>query len=252
MTRIHKELSFSGVLRAIVTTTLAMGVGCTSETASNTSSGTPPESDAGGSPAEAGSGGNASEAGSGGSSALQWWNTCGNPVCQAPSDGGVDAGLDDDGGRPCPAVGTACSPSGETCGTSNPAFNCGATEVCSATDPTRGVGGCPISSRKFKENVRYVDGAELEQLHEETLSIRLATYNYRARFEDPTTRHLGFIVEDDPGSPAVDRPYDRVDLYGYLSMAIATIQVQEKEIAELRTELDSVRADACLGDTTRN
>lgn len=176
---------------------------------------------------------------------LQWWNTCGDPVCRAPSDGGADAGLTDDAGLPCPAVGTACSTAGDMCGTSNPGLNCGATEICSATDPTHSTAGCPLSSRKFKDNIRYVDDGQLEQLHEEALHIRLATYNYKAQFEDPTARHLGFIVEDDPNSPAVDRPYDRVDLYGYLSMTLATIQVQEKEISDLRHELDSMRAGIC-------
>jgi hypothetical protein len=181
----------------------------------------------------------------GGASNLQWWMTCGDPVCRAPLDGGTDAGLTADAGTPCPALGTSCSTSGETCGTRDSAIACGAIEECSATDPTKGFGGCPVSSRRFKENVSYLDDAQLDMVHDEALHIRLATYNYKAQFDDPTRRHLGFIVEDDPRSPAVDRPYDRVDMYGYVSMLVATTQVQEKEIAALRQDLDAMRANGC-------
>jgi hypothetical protein len=93
--------------------------------------------------------------------------------------------------------------------------------------------------------VTYVDDAQLEMLHDEAIHMKLATYNYKPQFDDPNPRHLGFIIEDDPRSPAVDRSFDRVDLYGYLSMAVAAMQVQEKEIAELRRELDAARIGSC-------
>jgi predicted NUDIX family NTP pyrophosphohydrolase len=169
------------------------------------------------------------------------WYGCGFPVCQAADDAGADAGLSDDAGTPCPAVG---STAGDTCGARD-AANCGVNLECSASDPTKGFGGCPISSRKFKENVTYVNDAELEMLHDEAIHMKLATYNYKAQFDDPNARHLGFIIEDDPRSPAVDRSFDRVDVYGYLSMAVATMQVQEKEIAQLRRELDEARIGSC-------
>jgi hypothetical protein len=123
--------------------------------------------------------------------------------------------------------------------------NCGAIEQCAATDPTMRVGGCPISSRKFKDDIHYVDDVEREMLHDEALHIRLATYNYKAQFDDPNQRHLGFIIEDDPQSPAVQHGRDQVDLYGYISMVVATMQVQEKEIADLRRELDEAHQGVC-------
>jgi hypothetical protein len=178
----------------------------------------------------------------GGVAGLQWWATCGDPVCQVEGDGGA---LRDDAGVPCPAIGTACSTDGETCGMRNASIACGAIEECSATDPTGG--NCPISSRAFKENIRYVGDAELEMLHDEALHLRLASYNYKPQFEDPRPRHLGFIVEDDPTSPAVDGTRDRVDMYGYVSMIAAAMQVQEKEIATLRNELVEARSEGCAG-----
>ena len=130
---------------------------------------------------------------------------------------------------------------------------CGATEECASSDPTRGPGGCPTSSRRYKDEIRYVDAPALERLHDETLRLRLATYRYKPEVADPRPTHLGFIIEDTPqASPAVDDAREHVDLYGAVSMLVATLQVQEKqlrlqeqeiesqanEIARLRQELD--------------
>jgi len=182
----------------------------------------------------------ASDAGTDGGPTLQWWNTCGDPVCGTPNS---DAGsLVDDAGAPCPAAGTGCTTSGETCGSRNSSVNCGAVEECSAADPAV---ACPLSSRKFKNDIHYVDDPELEMLRDEALHIRLATYSYRPPFGDSDARHLGFIVEDDPQSPAVDHGRDRVDLYGYVSMVVATMQLQEREIADLRRQLDETGGAVC-------
>ena len=72
--------------------------------------------------------------------ALTWYFTCPDGICTAP----LDAGLTDDGGSPCPAVGTTCATRGQGCGTSNPGVHCGATEVCDDHDPTTDGHGCPI------------------------------------------------------------------------------------------------------------
>jgi hypothetical protein len=171
---------------------------------------------------------------------LRWYRTCGDSVCQSPES---DAGISEADGGPCPPLGSSCATMGDACGTSNPGVACGAIETCAAQDPTVG-GHCPISSRKFKDGINYVNAAQLEQLHDETLRIRLATYNYKAPFADPNPRRLGFIIEDNPASPAVDPAHDSIEMYGYLSMVVATMQVQEKEIASLKRELaEAHRAD---------
>jgi hypothetical protein len=57
-------------------------------------------------------------------------------------------------------------------------------------------------------------------------------------------RHLGFIIEDMPeGSAAVLPSRDRVDLYGYTSMTVASLQHQQREIDELKTELAKLRRE---------
>ncbi len=173
-----------------------------------------------------------------GSPSLKWYTTCGYPVC--PVD--VDAGSTD-AGSACPEVGSPCTTQGDSCGTPS-AANCGVTLVCSDHDPKGGPGGCPISTRRYKHGIDYLEQADLERLHEETLGIKLATYQYNPEVANPDATHLGFIIEDQPQSPAVDSTHHRVDLYGYVSMVVATLQVQEREIAELRKELEQTRRAA--------
>jgi hypothetical protein len=136
-------------------------------------------------------------------------------------------------------VGTWCTSKGQTC--NDCTQGCGAKVVCDDHDPTAGPYGCPISSRKFKENVGYLEASDLERLHAEAMKMRLATYNYKDMYGNPYEKHLGFIIEDNPQSLAVDRGHDRVDIYGYLSMVVASMQVQEKEIQELRSKLASCK-----------
>lgn len=171
---------------------------------------------------------------------FQWYRTCGDVVCRAPSDAGSDAGT-----VVCPALGSSCASKGETCG--NPAANCGVIAVCEDHDPRGGGGapGCAISTRKAKQDIAYVSDAELARLHDETIAMKLATYRYQGPFvdpSDPNATHLGFIVEDQPRSLSVDRGHDRVDLYGYMSMAVATMQVQERQIATLKKQVDALEA----------
>jgi hypothetical protein len=169
----------------------------------------------------------------GGSSKLQWYETCGTPVCEAPTGDAGSSCVPDS--AQCAAVGTSCSTKGQTCNDCTQA--CGAKIVCDDHDPKGGVGGCPISSRKFKENIGYLGASDLQQLHEEAMRLKLATYQYKNMYGNPYETHLGFIIEDNPQSLAVDRGHDRIDMYGYLSMLTASMQVQEQEIRELRREL---------------
>ena len=55
---------------------------------------------------------------------------------------------------------------------------------------------------------------------------------------------LGFIIEDIEPSVAVSG--DHVNMYGYLSMAVAAIQVQQAQIAELQRELERMRSQLQL------
>jgi hypothetical protein len=48
-------------------------------------------------------------------------------------------------------------------------------------------------------------------------------------------------AEDVEPSPSVDSPNDRVDLYGYTSMAIAALQEQRRQIEGLKAEVRELR-----------
>jgi hypothetical protein len=100
----------------------------------------------------------------------------------------------------------------------------------------------PISIRAAKTEVRYIDEVERASLARQTLSMPLATYRYRA--EDPShPRRLGFIIDDQPRDTfavAADRTH--VDLYGYASMLLATIQQQQRTIDELRDRVARLEA----------
>ena len=70
------------------------------------------------------------------------------------------------------------------------------------------------------------------------MSWRLATWRYVAA---PEREHLGVIIDDIEPSPAVDSQRDQVDLYGYVSMTVATLQAQAAEIAELRRQIEAMQ-----------
>jgi hypothetical protein len=122
-----------------------------------------------------------------------------------------------------------------------------------------------MSSAKFKSDIQYVDDSQLAELHAQTMRVRLATYNYKGQYGDPDgtspalpgrgrndgVKHLGFIIEDNPESFAVDRGHDRVDIYGYLSTVVAAMQVQEKQIADLRQQVVDGRSNVCGAGQSR-
>jgi hypothetical protein len=164
-----------------------------------------------------------------GTPAPAWFHTCGDPVCGGHRDHpGVPA---------CTAqekAGASCLPEGATC---DPGDECNALLECARTDPTRG-GLCPISRRRDKQDVDYLDAAGLKRLHDELMKFPLATYRYRAA---PSRTHLGFVMEDVEPSASVDPARDMVDLYGYTSMAVAALQTQAREIETLRREVKALR-----------
>jgi hypothetical protein len=133
-------------------------------------------------------------------------------------------------GEPCSCLGQEC----------DPADACDRLLVCATSDPTHG-GICPISRRAYKEDIQYLDAAEQQRLHDELLKFRLATYRYKTGDASPAT-HLGFIIDDVGSGPAVAADGDHVDLYGYASMAVAAVQTQAREIAQLRREIEGLKA----------
>lgn len=162
---------------------------------------------------------------------LVWQSTCGDPVCKGWTDKGVPACATQEEGEPCTTDGAACDPK---------SF-CNELLLCSDEDPKQQPGGCPISRATTKTDIRYATDGDLERLREDLMTFRLATWRYRSEATTGPER-LGFVIEDVEPSPAVDGARDMVDLYGYLSMAVATIQVQQRELDALRAEVRALRA----------
>lgn len=142
----------------------------------------------------------------------------------------------------CPAAmpqqGAACAPEGTvcrySCGPSNGRTCTGGVWVLSPGTE------CPISTRRLKRDIRYVDVTQRDALAAQAYATRLATYAYA----DPALgagRYLGFIIEDQAdGSPAVADSRAQVDLYGYTSMVLAAVQAQEARIASQQRRIEAL------------
>jgi hypothetical protein len=161
---------------------------------------------------------------------LRFFYTCGDPVCRGytGSTGVPGCTAEQLAGEPCSEMGTSC----------DPMDGCNRLLVCTNVDPT--TGGCPISRREAKTNIRYLDDRAVLRLHDEVMRIRLATYKYKAAAETGKT-HLGFIIDDVAPSPAVHPSGNTVDLYGYTSMAVAALQMQARQIEALKSDLEVLR-----------
>jgi hypothetical protein len=163
---------------------------------------------------------------------LQMYSSCGDPVC-----GGAP--------RPMPGVpacatsdveGVRCAIEGIRCNLQN---ECNQVLICARRDPkTALVGGCPISRRSYKRDIHYLGAKELAPYERELLDLKLATWRYK---HDPARLRLGFIIDDKGSSVAVEGTGDRVDLYGYASLAVATLQRQARQIAALEREVARLR-----------
>ena len=139
----------------------------------------------------------------------------------------------------CPAArpnkGQACSSEGLLCDYGcepNVSRQCTGGVWVSASSP----GGCPISTREAKNDIRYLTSSDRAKVADEARSLRLTTWHYK----DPALadrERLGYILEDAPGSPSSDMDKKQVDLYAYTSMVLALAQQQDQELKELRAKV---------------
>lgn len=160
---------------------------------------------------------------------FQWFESCGSPVCgNFPLDPAIGKCAGEKAGDACAKKDTKCDAS----------LPCSAYLVCADSDPK--LNGCPKSRAALKSDIRYIDADQQRALTQRLLRQQLATYRYTAKGPH-SRRHLGFIIDDDPTSPAVDPERDMVDLYGYLSMAVATLQTQQQQIDALKQELAAIK-----------
>jgi len=131
--------------------------------------------------------------------------------------------------------GDACT-NGQTCSAS-----LGGPGICGTICCGGGGNPCPVSRRIFKRDITPVDDPALQQLYAELRRIQLTTYQYK---QDPPSapRRLGFIIDDTKTPYPINPDGNTVDLYGYMSMAVAAIQVQSREIEALRHEVARLKS----------
>jgi hypothetical protein len=165
------------------------------------------------------------------SGGLKWYLGCGTPSCMDPI---IPVKSTCTAGQ---KVGGTCTVEGDSC---DPGASCGAKLICAKKDPTTNVGGCPISRGRYKKDISYLGEKELQTYHDQVMQIPIAAYNYKNM--PGTGPQLGFIIEDVEPSVAVSG--DHVNLYGYLSMAVAAIKVQQAQIDGLQREIEGMRANA--------
>jgi hypothetical protein len=126
--------------------------------------------------------------------------------------------------------------------------DCNALLECASSDPKMRTGGCPISRARYKQDIHYLAASDLARYREELLAIKLATWRYK---HDPSKQRLGFIIDDNERSAAVDGPRDIVDLYGYTSMLLAATQAQQRRIDALERQVKALEARLAAAPVTR-
>ena len=94
----------------------------------------------------------------------------------------------------------------------------------------------------FKRDIHELNRAEIELIYAELRQIKLTTYQYKT---DPAAspRRLGFIIDDTKSAYPINGDGNSVDLYGYVSMAVAAIQSQSREVAALRAEVARLKRE---------
>ncbi len=93
------------------------------------------------------------------------------------------------------------------------------------------------SREDFKRDISYLNTSARDEIGQMFLDIPIATWNYKNdSVENP--QRLGFIIEDiEPSFAVTDQVGDSVNLYGFISMAAATIQMQQDQIKQLQEEM---------------
>jgi hypothetical protein len=87
-----------------------------------------------------------------------------------------------------------------------------------------------LSSREYKDDVRYVASSEYDQMLAKVVAMKPARYRYKAAYTDDQSVHLGFIAEEMPRdvlSPN-GKGVDTYELVTYLAGAVKAQQAQLK------------------------
>ncbi len=142
----------------------------------------------------------------------------------------------------CTPIPSTCKGGKPTCACMAPCFCSGPGDKCMAMPGELYCNNGLVSRREFKKDISYVTDGERAELASQALATNLARYRYKGEAADQKT-HLGFIINDLPASsPAVAADATHVDEYGYTSMLLAAVQEQQKQIEDLRRQVEELRA----------
>lgn len=99
-----------------------------------------------------------------------------------------------------------------------------------------------LSLRAVKQDIEYLSAQDQASCLDAVIGMPLARFRYREGDPEAPQR-LGFMIDDMPtDSPAVASDGRHVDVYGFTSMAVAALQVQQREIATLRAQVEALQA----------
>jgi hypothetical protein len=160
---------------------------------------------------------------------LRWWYTCGMASC-SPGDYRDHPMIPRCGVE---SVGAQCFTPGALC---DPVDDCNAFMVCSETDPKETT-YCPISRMSYKKDIHFLVMNELQSYRDLLAALPLATCRREGKSE-----FLWGRADEDPVLCATF-VLDPVDIYTYVSMAVAALQVQAHQMDELTKELAMLRAE---------
>lgn len=139
-----------------------------------------------------------------------------------------------------PNLGTSCTEESKEC-----KYHCGTDgkRICKGKVWTAAGGSpCPVSSRRAKREIKYISEGQAAAIARRTLGVKLATYRYKNPVNGSGPQ-LGFILEDVGRDYSGDPAEGQVNLYGYTSMLLATVQAQQRSIDGLKRELRALRRE---------
>jgi hypothetical protein len=126
-------------------------------------------------------------------------------------------------------------------GTTAPAYKLHVNGTAAGTSWTN------LSSRDYKEDIRYVASSEYDQMLAKVVEMKPARYRYKTPYTDDHSVHLGFIAEEMPRdvlSPN-GKGVDTYELVTYLAGAVKAqqglLKTQEAQLTAQREQLTAQR-----------
>ncbi|MEL6184694.1 MAG: hypothetical protein AAFU79_08735 [Myxococcota bacterium] len=177
----------------------------------------------------------------------------GDPVSQMCAAGDALLELEDPAVARCSdrtiAEGDSCSTEGERCVqlpaqacTSSPtaSINSAAYLTC-RSEALPADTACPRSSVAVKKHVQHVDTAVRAAIAQTMLATKLAKYTYVSPSVGDTAPQLGFMIEELGDAPYVlHSDGAHVNVYGYASAILATVQEQQRAIEKLKATVEKL------------